>query len=170
MAKVRKNVAMRGLSGAIGGVVFRSMPDGSTYVSAKPDFSRRRFSEGQLAHQARMRAAASYGKAAQSDAVYVELASRSHLTAYNFAFGDFMKPPVIHAVERVAGGIRVRASDNVLVARVEVQVVDEGGEVLVRGEAVRRGAEEWLWEVEVAGRVVVRAWDLAGNVVEGELG
>ncbi len=46
MAKVVRNPVVQGISGAVGNLVFRQMPDGSTYVSAKPDFSHRRIQRG----------------------------------------------------------------------------------------------------------------------------
>lgn len=166
MAKVKKNVVVRGVSGKVGELVFRQLRDGSTVVAVKQDFSRRKFSKAQVAHQARMKEAALYGKEAQYHPVYVALAEKSTLTGYNWAFADRMKPPVIHAVERVEGGIRVRASDNVGVVRVEVRVLDEAGTVLTKGEAVQTSKEVWEYATVVSGRVVVRVWDLAGNGVE----
>lgn len=64
MAKVQRNVVIQGISGAIGALVFRHMPDGSTYVSGKPDFSRRKFSQEQKNHQSRFRAAAAFAREA----------------------------------------------------------------------------------------------------------
>jgi len=169
MAKVKKNVVVRGMSGKAGELVFRQLKDGSTVVAVKQDFSHRKFSEGQVAHQARMREAAAYGREAQHHPVYVALAENSTLTGYNWAFGDRMKPPVIHKIERAEGLVRVRASDNVGVVRVEVQVLDESGAVQTRGEAVQCATEVWEFGTELAGKVVVRVWDLARNVVEGSL-
>ena len=170
MAKVRKNPVIQGISGKIGNLVFKQLPDGSTIVTAKIVLHNKKWSEGQLAHQVRMKEAALYGKGAQYHPVYVALAETSTLTGYNWAFADRMKPPVIHAVERVEGGIRVRASDNVGVVRVEVQVLDEAGAVLTKGEAVQTSKEVWVYATAVAGRVVARAWDLAGNVGELVIG
>ena len=169
MAKVKKNVVVRGISGKAGELVFRQLKDGSTVVAVKQDFSHRKFSEGQVAHQARMREAAAYGREAQHHPVYVALAENSTLTGYNWAFGDRMKPPVIHKIERAEGLVRVRASDNVGVVRVEVQIFDESGTVQARGEAVQTSKEVWEFATELAGKVVVQVWDLARNVVEGSL-
>jgi len=58
MAKVINNVLVRGLSGAVGNAIVRQMPDGSTWVSASPDFSCRKFSKGQKSHQRRFKEAA----------------------------------------------------------------------------------------------------------------
>ena len=169
MAKVRKNPVIQGISGKIGNLVFKQLPDGSTIVTARVVLHNKKWSKAQLAHQARMREAAAYGREAQHQAVYAALAEKSTLTGYNFAFADRMKPPVIHAIERRDGCIWVRASDNIGVVRVEVRVLDEAGTVLTKGEAVQTSKEVWEYATEVSGRVVVRVWDLAGNRVEGSL-
>ena len=169
MAKVKKNPVIQGISGKIGNLVFKQLPDGSTIVTAKQVLHNKKWSEGQVAHQARMREAAAYGREAQHHPVYVALAEKSTLTGYNWAFGDRMKPPVIHKIERAEGLVRVRASDNVGVVRVEVQVLDEKGAVQAWGEAVQTSKEVWEFATEQAGKVVVQVWDLARNVVEGSL-
>ena len=46
MAKAVRNVVIRGISGNIGELVFRQMPDGSARISAKPDFGSHKFSKG----------------------------------------------------------------------------------------------------------------------------
>ena len=64
--------------------------------------------------------------AAQGQICYVELARAKGLTAYNMALSDRMKPPVIHQMQllRTDGRILVRASDNVMVTKVEVVLLD----------------------------------------------
>lgn len=76
MAKVKRNPMLQGISGAINKtLVFRQMRDGTTILSAAPDFSRRVFSEGQLTHQSRFRQAAAYARrAAKTNPIYAELA------------------------------------------------------------------------------------------------
>jgi hypothetical protein len=173
MPKVRKNVVIRGLSGMLGDqIVFRHMRDGSTVVAAKPDFSGRKFSGEQVSHQERFREAAAYAQAAaKREPIYAELAAGTMKNAYNVALSDWFNPPVIHEVRRDEGVIRVRASDNVKVAGVQVKVLDAAGVVVAEGEAVQVDSEWW----EFAGgglaaegqRVVAKVWDLAGNVVMG---
>jgi len=51
---------VRGISGKLGGLVFQDMPDGTTYVRNPPDFSRRKFGEGQKNQQSRLKEAAAY--------------------------------------------------------------------------------------------------------------
>ena len=171
MAKVKYNVVVRGLSGAIGNAVFRLMPDGSTWVSALPDFSRRKFSKGQKQHQSRFKAAAAYARsAAKKYPIYAELAKGTMKNAYNIALSDWFNPPVIHRIDRRAGAIRVEAGDDVRVAKVRVKIVDENGKALEQGEAVQVDASKrsgwWEYATSTQGRVVAQAWDMAGNRAE----
>ncbi len=174
MAKVRCNAAVRELSGAIGNMVFRQMPDGSTYVSSKQDFSRRKFSQKQKDHQERLRWAAAYAReAAKSKPIYAQLAAGTGLSPYNFALADWFHAPVIHEIEQVEGRIRILATDNVRVAGVQVLIVNEQIGMSEKGEAVREegiGEGDW-WEYTpvLTGKIVVEARDLAGNAVRAEM-
>jgi hypothetical protein len=155
------------MSGGIGNLVFRQMPDGSTYVSGKPDFSRRKFSKDQKNHQNRFKEAAAYARgAAKSQPIYAKLAEGTIMSAYNFALSDWFNPPVIHAIERKDGRIRVNASDNVMVARVQVTVLDEARKVIEKGEAVKADGDWWEYVTNANGKVMAEAWDLARNEVK----
>src|SRR3990172_454891 len=113
MAKVRKNGIAQGWSGSIWALVFRQMPDGSTRVSVKPDFSRRVFSQKQKDHQKKVQIEAAYAReASKTQPIYAELARGTTKNAYNVALSDWFHPPVIHSIERKKGRIRVTASDN----------------------------------------------------------
>jgi len=173
MAKVRNNVIVRGLSGGFGEqVVLRHMKDGSTVAAKMPDFSSRKFSQPQKSHQSRFQQAVVYAKrAAQAQPIYAEIAAGTLKNAYNVALSDWFNPPVIHKVERAEGCIRIWASDNVMVARVQVTVMDEDGNVTERGEAVWK-VESGMWEFAVSadGKVLAEAWDLAGNMVRKDEG
>ncbi|MFN8412586.1 MAG: hypothetical protein U0Z26_09385, partial [Anaerolineales bacterium] len=112
MAKVEKNPAIQGIHGKLGGLVFRQMPDGSTYVSGKPNFNHRTFSQGQKNHQSRFQRAVSYARvAAKSQPIYAELAKGTVMSAYNIALSDWFNPPIIHQIECKEGVVRVEASD-----------------------------------------------------------
>jgi len=77
MAKVQHNPVIPGIRGGIGNMVFRQMPDGSTCVSGKQDFSRREFSQGQKDHQSRFRWAVAYARqAARSQPIYAKLVKK----------------------------------------------------------------------------------------------
>ncbi|MBI3150944.1 MAG: hypothetical protein HYZ21_02320 [Chloroflexi bacterium] len=176
MAKVENNPIVRGISGKIGNLVFRPMPNGETYVSGVPNFDRRKFSEGQKDHQSRFKRAVAYAReAAKTQPIYARLAAGTIMSAYNFALSDWFNPPVIHKIERVYGRIRVQASDNVMVTKVLVTILDEEGKVVEKKEAWKvdpstRSGTDW-WEVDLVaeGKVLAEAWDLAGNVVKGVL-
>jgi hypothetical protein len=165
MAKVRNNVIVRGVSGGFGEqVVLRQMRDGSTVVAKMPDFSRRKFSTLQKAHQIRFQRAAAYAKAARGNPIYAEIAAGTLKNAYNVALSDWSHPPVIHKVERVEGCIRVWASDNVRVARVQVTVFGQEG-IREQGEGVRGEGDLWEYVSSAEGQVLAEVWDLAGNRV-----
>lgn len=168
MAKVQNNVMMRGLSGTLGGFVVRHMRDGRTLISAMPDFSQRRFSKDQRAHQSRFKEASAYAReAAKEKPIYAELAQGTSRNAYNLALSDWFNPPIIHRIEIQGEVIRVQAGDNVLVTRVSVLILDEQGHILEAGEAsqVDAAANPGWWEYtpQEAGQTVAEAFDLAGN-------
>jgi len=164
MAKVHNNIFVRGLSGSLGGFVIRHMADGSTRVCKKPDFSSRKFSREQKDHQSRFRQAAGYARdAAKMYPIYEELARGTTKNAYNWALSDWFNPPVIHRVERSDGRIRVQASDNVMVTKVQVRIVNPEGEVLEAGEANQVNDVWWEFLSTMEGTVEAVAWDLAEN-------
>jgi hypothetical protein len=166
MAKVKRNTVVRGISGAIGGMVFRQMPNGETWVSTTYDFSNRRFSKSQKEHQSRFQQAAAYARdAARKYPIYVGLAKGTVKSPYNWALSDWFNPPVIHCIERRKGQIWVNASDNVMVTKVQVTILDEVGEIRERGEGIKRDENWWEYTSSAEGRIVAEAWDLAGNAV-----
>ena len=169
MAKVRKNMAVQGISGSIGNVVYRQMPSGETWVSSKPDFSGRKFSQGQVSHQSRFQEAAAYArKAAKTYPIYAQLAAGTVKSPYNWALSDWFNPPVIHGIEQKGKLIRVQASDNVMVAKVQVTILDPDGKTLEQGQAAQAEGNWWRYVSSKEGQVVAEAWDLAGNGVRSE--
>lgn len=166
MAKVAKNDLIKALRGALGGLVFRQMPDGSVLVSQSPDFSRRKFSAAQKNHQSRFKQASTYARfAAKTQPIYAELARGTLKTAYNIALSDWFNPPLIHQIEWSDGQIRVKARDDVLVTKVQVTVLDEGGQILEKGEAIRSDGDWWEFASHANGTMIIaEAWDLPGHV------
>jgi len=170
MAKIKKNNSLlENLSGSVGDLVFRQMPDGSTRVSRKPDFSEREFSQAQTDHQGRFKLASAYASQAKTQPVYVERARRKKKNAYNLALADWFHPPVIHTIEQRDGRIRVQASDDMQVAKVEVRILDSDGNVLEQGQAEQANPLFWEYATSAEGTVEASAWDLAGNVTVAEL-
>jgi hypothetical protein len=172
MAKVIDNPITEGLSGKLGRhFFFPRCRNGTTLLCAVPDFSNRIFSQEQLTHQSRFQQAVAYARvAAKTHPVYAKLAPQRLQPAYNLALSDWFHPPVIHEVSRQTGCIRVHATDNVQVARVLITLVNEQAQTLEQGEAVY--ARDGWWEFETAvpreGRVLIEAFDLAGNYTRHE--
>jgi hypothetical protein len=170
MAKVVDNILVRGLSGKLGNqVVFRRLRDGRTIVCNTPDFSRRKLSKPQKAHHKRFQAAAAYARdASRSNPTYARLAEGTMKNAYNVALGDWFHVPVIQRVERRGKVIRVQATDDAMVASVQVTILDEKGKVLEKGEAIRKKGDWWEYAPGAQGSVVAEARDLAGNVTKAD--
>ncbi|MBN1453714.1 MAG: hypothetical protein JW963_22060 [Anaerolineales bacterium] len=170
MAKIRKNDILFGLSGSLGNVVFSQMPDGSTRVSMKPSYRRRKATQGQKENRKRFQQAAYYAReAAKTYPIYAELAKGTMKTAYNIALSDWFHPPVIHCIAREDGRIRVQVRDNVMVTKVQVRVVNPEGEVLEAGEARQVDSTWWEFATQTQGTVEVVAWDLAENKAKAVL-
>jgi hypothetical protein len=176
MAKVHNNIFVRGLSGNLGGqFVLRTLRDGRTIVCNIPDFSSRILSKQQKDHHARFKSASAYAKkASRTNPVYAQVAKGTLKNAYNVALGDWFHPPVIHKVERQGRVIRVQATDDVMVASVQVTIMDEQGTVLETGEGVEDQAPStgpgwWEYTPAAEGKVVVEVRDLVGHVVQAEV-
>ena len=171
MSKVKLNPTLTSLRGTLGkGLVIRQMRDGSFIISAKPDFSRRKFSKGQLTHQSRFKEGVAYARyAAKTQPIYTQLAAGTTKTAYNIALSDWFNPPVIHNIEQQKSGlIRIEATDNVLVTKVIVTVLDAEERVLEKGEAILINGF-WEYIPAASGKVRVEAHDLAGNTASKEM-
>ena len=166
MAKARTNAIIEGLSGSLGKDLYaRTTKDGRTIFSQKPDFSNRQFSEAQLINQNRTTQAAAYAKvAAKENPIYAQKAAGTDKNAYNIAFRDWRRPPVIRRIEWNDGQVRVRAHDDVMVTRVTVTILDHAGQCLEQGEAELVMGVWWDYRAADQGRIQVEARDLAGNV------
>ena len=181
MTKVLYNGSLQGFSGRIGNLVFRQLPNGTTVVTQAPPkmtwkekqkFKLKR-SASQNEHNDRFQEASAYARrAAKTQPVYAELAAVTPMmTAYNFALSDWFHAPVVHRVERQAGLIRVEASDNVLITRVQVTLLGNEGVVLEEGEALRAEGNWWEFVAHSEGtQVITKAWDLPGHVAQFILG
>ncbi len=167
MARVKKNIFLQGLSGSVGEMVFRQMRDGSMRVSAKPAYKRPKPSPAQKDNQNRFKLAQAHARVAKDDPFYIALAEAAGTDAYHLALSDGMKPPVIHKVEWEGGRVCVIASDDVLVARVVVSILDGEGNLLEDGYAAQpdpfHDPERWEYAPRAEGTLEVTAWDLASN-------
>jgi hypothetical protein len=174
MTKVIFHGSIQGFRGRIGDLIFRQLPDGSTVVTTAPPKKNSRQkkraklkrSTDQTAHNSRFRDAIAYAKEAQVHPVYVELAEVTPMhTAYNFALSDWWHAPEIHCIEQREGRILVQASDNIMVTKVTVTILDEAGTILEKGEAVRGEGDWWEFPTHTQGKTIqAEAWDLPRHV------
>ena len=179
MAKVNLNQLLEMLTGKLGNLVFRRRPDGTVIVSGKPRYRGRRRHKGtpaQKAHREHVKEVGPYAKhLAKTHPIYAELAKSEvakgkWLSAYNFAFADCLKPPVIHRIERSEGCIRVEATDNIMVKGVQVTVRDEAGRILEMGDATQAEGDWWEFTSHQEGRTIVaEAWDIPQNYARLEM-
>jgi len=102
--------------------------------------------------------------------IYAERAQQIQQSAYNIALSDWFHAPIIHEVTRQDSHIRVNATDNVQVAKVLITIVDQQKQTIEQDEAAR--LDDAWWEFETAasteGKVIVEAFDLAGNCTKRE--
>ena len=178
MAKVRNNILVRGLSGAVGEqFVIRKDKAGRTIVSNKPEFDEnRQFSEAQLAQQEAFREASAYAQTAKDQEVYVAKAEGTPLHPRNVAMADWLHEPQIKDIDLsgwsgLAGQvIRIQAVDDVQVRQVTVVITDEAGAVLEQGSAVRAEGLWWNYTTTQAAsgtpKVIASAQDLPGHIAK----
>jgi len=179
MAKVRNNLAMRGLSGSLGEqVVIKIDKAGRTIVCNKPKFYKNReWTPAQQAQHLAFREARAYAKNAKAQEVYVRRAEGTPLNPFNVAMADWFHAPEIREIDLAAwtGGIgqpiRIRAMDDVQVTQVTVVISDEEGTVLEEGTAVEDDGLWWTYVTsstigESRAKVTVSARDLPGNVAQ----
>jgi len=156
------------IRGGIGKLVLRERPDGTLIISGAPSYREGKATSKQKAHRQRFKDATRYARwAANVNPIYAQLAENSDkwLSPYNVALSDWFKAPVIHRLERTEGCIRVEASDNVMVTKVRVIVLDADGTELERGEAIRAQENWWEFPSHTQGKkIVAEARDLAENV------
>src|SRR5512141_208572 len=146
----------------------RQIKDGSLLMSWVSIFSFLKFIPPQGDQGQRAQAASAYARqAAHAHPVYTELAKARKLTAYNIALSDRMHPPVIHRILYRNDRVFVEASDNVMVAKVEIMILDEMGEIVEQGEAGRVHGDWWEYLPGCTGKTITAAaWDLAANVTK----
>ena len=177
MTRVTLHGTVKSLRGKTGNLVFRELPDGTTVMSSgQPKMNRRqkrraneRRSARQKEHNSRFQEAVFYARpAAKTEPLYAELAAVTPTwTAYNHAMHDWFHAPQIGCLAQEDGYILVEASDDVLVTRMKVTILDNEGCVLETGEAVRGEGDWWEFVSPAVGKTVIaEARDLPGNVTK----
>jgi hypothetical protein len=179
MARVKKNVVMKGLSGSLGDqLVIKQDKGGRTIVSVMPTFpDDREFSDAQKEHMEDFREATQYAKAAaRVEAIYAEKAEDTPMSAYNVAVADWFHEPEIGDLDlsgwtgQAGEPIRIRALDDVKVERVTVLITDTAGALIEQGAAEQVDSLWWVYTTTkpAAGepKVIAVARDLPGNIAQ----
>ena len=179
MTRVIFHGSIQTFRGRLGDMIFCQLPDGTTVVTKAPPKKTRRQkkraklkrSPAQKAHNSHFQDASAYAKwAAKTKPIYAELAATTPMmTAYNFALSDWFEAPVIHCIEKKEECIRVQATDNVMVARVRVSLLDEDGKIIEAVEGIQSEGNWWevITATQAQGRTVVaEAWDLPENMTQ----
>ena len=147
MAKLEMDPPYRHVRGRIGGLVYRRNGDGTAISKARRDDVPP--TGAQLEVQRKFTEAAAYAKASLADPVlgprYSAAAEVVGQRPFAFALADFLKNPVVEAIDvtdyhgAVGDVIKVRAVDDFEVTRVTVEIRDGANAVLEQGAAVQVG-------------------------------
>ena len=143
MAKLTLNSALQGIRGRIDNWVYRKFGD-RVIIARRPEFTGPP-SPAQVAVRDRFKVAAAYARAVMSDPVlqprYAVAARARGLSLFAFVLGDFLKPPVVQAIDAsgyhgvVGDLIKVEASDDFEVVAVGLVIRDASDAVLEQGPA-----------------------------------
>jgi len=179
MAKTYNNIFIFGLTSAFGNsFVNRETPLEKTILASQPVFDRdREYTQTQKTHESAIQEATTYANFAQTQEVYIHKARRSDVTAYTIALTDWFVAPKVLEINvdgwtgEIGQTIRVKARDNVKVARVSVVIRDLEDNVLEMGEAVKSEAGGAWWDYTTKALVTMTpfpiveatAQDLPGN-------
>jgi hypothetical protein len=178
MAKLYNNISVFPLASASADQFVNPKTSlGKTILASKPRFDdARKYSETKT-HQAAIREATTYAIFAQTQKTYSNKAKGKGVTAYYIALADWFCAPKVLEINvddwtgKIGQTIRVKAKDNVRVARVSVVIRDTEENVLEMGEAVQSEAGSAWWNYTTKSLVKMTpfpiveaiAHDLAGN-------
>lgn len=179
MAQVHDDMSARGSTDAITGpFVICSTRSGKTIFASKPRFDDTRvFAQPPQTKEDAFRAAANYAEFAREQDLYLREAKDTGATPHDLALLDWFGGPELLEIDvdswtgKTGQMIRVKARDNVRVARVLVVIRNKDGQVLETGEAVRSedGSAWWAYTTRSlvpmapVPSVEAIAWDLPGN-------
>ncbi len=178
MTKLKKNLFLQGASGMLGSqLVYRNV-DGQTIVSSRP-VGRGMASEDQKRQNKRFKYATVYAKNAIADDVLgpIYSAATARLarikSAYILAVTDYLRAPEIGDIILPGGAagsqVLVEAYEDPHLAKVAFDIIGEDESVIASGEATPTdNGIQWEFtlthDIPEGGSIVVRAYDLPGNV------
>jgi hypothetical protein len=151
---------------------------GKIVIADNPMFDDHRgFARTKKSHQAVLQEATTYANFAKHQEVYKNKAQGTGTTAYTTALADWFGTPKVFQIDvdhwtgEPGQIIRVKAKDNVLVARVTIVIRDARENVLEAGEAVQSEEGSAWWNYTTQSRITMTpfpiveatARDLPGN-------
>ena len=169
------------MSGKIGNMVIRTSKNGEVIVSKKPDTSKVKPSQAQLAQRQAFGKASNYAKAALADetvkAFYEALAEESYTTTRVVCMGDYLNAPTIEHLGfsryhgQVGDRILIATHDDVGVVEVNIKLTKADGSLIEYGKAIELYAGSEYWEYVATATVPlgthifisVEAFDRPGN-------
>jgi hypothetical protein len=176
MAISFNNIITNGLTGKIGGIVFRRWY-GKTVIAKEqsPYYSS---SPAQQNHRQLFQQASAYAKKVLLDTELLQFYQsriRGGQRAYNIALADYLKPPVIEEVDTSdyqglpGSAVLARVTDDGKVTSVRMKIERPDGSLVEEGLAVVQ-EDGMHWKYIVAAphilkgcRLVIEAWDLPGR-------
>jgi hypothetical protein len=183
MARSINNILTKGLSGMIGKqIVFRTW-NGKTFISVAPKKPKKQ-SAVQKENRSKFKRATTYAKSMMKDPVkkaeYKEIAKELQLpNAYTAAITDYMRNPQIEALDLASYSgkadeeIKVTARKKGFeIQEVEVTIVDQNGEAIEEGRAVKGLDNEWIYrtttnnEEKGPAKFLIKVRDRTGNIRE----
>lgn len=172
MAKLYSTIFARGLAGIVDEFVVQTC-SGQSITANKALFDDERESIQSLKpDQAAVLEATTYANFAKTQDVYINKELETGVTAYNIAIADwFVAPRVLEIdVERWTGEIgqtiRVKARDNVSVAKVSVVIRDADGKLLETGEAIQSEAGSAWWNYTTKTHVAMTPFPSVKAIVQ----
>lgn len=185
MAQSTDNIVTFGMRGLVGRLLVFKQFFGRTIVAKRPKKTEIPFTADQQQVQTRFAEAATYAKAAIQDpgvkSAY-EAAAKPGQTAYNIAFADYFKAPVLSLPDiseytgQAGEQSSIRAKDNFLVSSVKVSIVKPDGTPVEAGEAeIITNGLDWAYsskminDTPTGSKIIFTASDLPGNTTSLEV-
>ena len=186
MSKIKDNIITTGLSGKLGEQVIFRYWSGKTFLAKAPVANRRLIkSEIYERSKNRFREANEYAKSVMDNPELKQIYKnkcKERLNAYTRAVQDYLIAPSIEAIDlsnytgEPDSFIRIHATDDFEVNRVQVRIEDVNGRRIETGFA-RQESDAYWWKFIVTernpyhkgGKVIVSASDLPGNETRKEM-
>lgn len=153
MTEVNLNPTVEGYRGAIGKLVFKKYK-GRTIVSRKAIVTKEP-SAAQLAHRERFREAVAHAKSVPANpalqAIYEPIAKQRDISVYALAVADYLHAPEFKYTElsnykgRAGDTILFKATDDIGLAYVNVEISAQDGARIEGGSAVEEGSGSGKW-------------------------